>query len=217
MKKAIGLGALALACILAMGQGESAATVIVFRHGLEFSGTRPAGAAPWLTATIDDHGSAGSVTLTLEATNLTDGEFVSAWYFNLDPNLAASGLIFSAPTKTGLFDSPTIDVGTNDFKADGDGRFDILLSFTTNQSGDQNRFTADDVVSYTVTGPSALTASSFSFLSASSPGSGYPTAAHVQGVGSTGGWVTVPEPGTLLLLLACAVPALRRRRREARA
>jgi len=180
-------------------------SVIVFGTTTEFSGgTAPAGATPWLTATIDDGGTPGSVTLTLEATNLTGSEFVSGWYLNLDPSLNPTSLVFSSPTKTGTFDDPTISSGANAFKADGDGKYDILFGFATSGSGGGvHQFGVGDSVQYTVTGIGSLVAASFNFPSSPDGGHGpFLTAAHVQsiGEGSDSGWVTLPEPVTLGLM-----------------
>ena len=174
------------------------------------SGSPPA-VPPWLTVTIDDGGTAGSVTLTLAATNLTGTEFVSGWYLNLDPDLDPTALVFSEPTKTGLFDVDSIDTGVDAYKADGDGNFDILLSFgTSNAGGGTKRFGVAEAVEYTITGISTLTAGSFDFDSQGLSG-GLPTAAQVQSVG----WITqLPEPATLALVaLGAGALALGRRRK----
>ena len=169
------------------------AAIVTYDLCVEFSdGTSPAGPAPWLRAAFDDDGDTGSVTLTMEDLNLTGTEFVSEWYFNLDPALDPTGLIinFSAGQ------SGAVSTGTDSFKADGDGLYDILFSFPT--SGD--RFGADQSSTWIFT-LDRLTANSFNFLSLTGGGHGpYPTAAHVQDVdGSYGGWITTPIPGAVWL------------------
>ncbi len=192
---------------------------VSFDLGVEFSGgTPPAGAAPWLNATFDDGGSAGSVILTLTATNLTGTEFVSKWMFNLDTGLDPTDLVFSSPIKTGSFNNPDIYTDVDEFKADGAGYFDIEIAFATSGSGGgSKRFGAGDVVEYTITGIDSLTAESFNFLCTPADHGPFPTAAHVQGVGDTGddsGWVTVPEPATLTILGLGGLGMLLRRRRK---
>ncbi|MCJ7543961.1 MAG: PEP-CTERM sorting domain-containing protein [Phycisphaerae bacterium] len=177
-------------------------------------GVPPVGPTPWLTAQFDDHDTPGSVTLTLTGTNLSGTEFLRSGYFNLDPALNPGNLTFSTPTQTGMFDTPTISLGSNAFKADGDGFFDILLEFSTSD-GPEKRFTSGDSVSYAVGGIAGLTASAFNFISApDGAGRGlYPTAAHVQNTGVEGtgsAWVTVPEPGTLSLLALGGLALIRR-------
>jgi hypothetical protein len=210
--------------VLAAPAGARAG-ILVLQLDTEFSGgTPPEGAAPWLTVTIDDGGAAGSVTLTLAATNLTDAEFVSQWNLNLDPLLDPTDLIFSAPTKVGTFDSPTISTGVDAFTADGGGKYDIDFAFATSGAGGGvHRFGVGDSVQYTVTGVPTLVASSFDFFGAPHGNHGpFETAAHVQAIGSSdsdSGWVTgigvaIPEPASAALVLSglAAVIALRRRR-----
>ncbi len=200
---------------------QVSANTLTFASSMEYSGaTPPVGAAPWLTATFDDHGTSGSVTLTLAAANLTGNEFASEWDFNIDTALESSvgSLLFSEPTKVGAFSNPTIGTIANFFQADGDGKYDISFGFATSD-GASSRFGVGDSATYTITGIPTLTASSFNFLSSPAGGHGpYTTAAHVQGiaVGAGSGWVTVPEPSTFVLFAASAVGLLtwasRRRR-----
>jgi hypothetical protein len=101
---------------------------------MEFSGGQsPASATtPWIQMTITDV-SAGVVNFVLTAPNLTGSENISEFDFNLDRALAADlgHLTFSNLIKTGSFDTPTIGQSANAFKADGDGLYDIQMSFTT--------------------------------------------------------------------------------------
>lgn len=181
----------------------------------EFSGaTPPAGVGPWLIVNIDDGGTPGSVNLTLQAKNLIGNEYVSEWYLNLDPNLDPDDLSFSAPTKLGSFDTPSIKLDEDKYKADGDGYFDIMFSFSTGGNA-SNKFGVGEKLQYTITGILTLTASSFDFLSNSGSKTGWPTAAHVQSIGSAAksGWVTIPEPATFTLLGPGAAALLARKRR----
>jgi hypothetical protein len=176
-----------------------------------FSGTPPESTVlPWLTAQFDDHGGQGSVTLTLTAAHLTGTEFASEWDLNLDPTLNPTQLTFSSPVKVGSFTDPDISTGVNlqAAKADGDGYFDILFGFHTND-GTATHFDAGDSYQITVAGISTLKASSFAFRSSSNKNQdlndGYYSAAHVQsiGTGSNSGWIAattvVPEPATIVL------------------
>ncbi len=198
------------------------AGTVVFDSSIEFSnGTAPAGSPPWLRATFDDGGGSGKVNLKFEATNLTLNEFVSGLYFNLDPSLNPLSLTFGPITKVGTFDDPSISTGVDGFKADGDGKYDLLFGFeTSGKDGGSHRFGVGDSMSVDISGIASLTANSFNFLSAPDGGHGpFYTAAHVQGIGRSGdlsGWVTVPEPSSWLLaslgIGGCA--ALRRRSRR---
>ena len=213
----VGVFLCALMLGILIGSGDAYGSLITFDLSVEFSeATPPAEAAPWLNATFNDGGSPGSVVLTLTNTNLIGSEMVSQWIFNLDPDLNPGDLVFSPPTKTGSFTSPSISTGVNAFKADGDGKFDIKLAFATG-GGEDDRFGAGEGVEYTITGIPSLTSGSFDFLSAPSGGHGpFPTAAHVQsiGAGEDSGWVSIPEPAAMSLLLVGAVGFVRRRRRK---
>jgi len=195
--------------------GSVQAATLTFDLSYEFSGaTPPAGAAPWLRAHFDDGGTPGSVMMTLSTPNLTGVEFVSKWCFNLDPVMDPTALLFLGPAKTGSFTNPAITTGVDFYKADGDGKYDILFSFDVSD-GSPTRFGVGDSAKYLVLG-AGLTASSFDYLSAPAGGHGpFEVAAHVQGIGPTGansGWITVPEPTTMGLLGLGGLGLLRRRR-----
>lgn len=174
----------------------------------EFSGaTAPEGATPWLTATITDVAT-DTVRITLEATHLTDAEFVSVWDFNVAGAAGATGLSLGDYSDSDIA-STTISFGSDAFKADGDGYFDLSFTWGNGQ------FTAGDSAWFEFT-RSGLTADDFNDLSLGSGNSpdGLVTAAHVQGIGDTNsnsGWITgtpgsttqeVPIPGALMLASA---------------
>jgi len=178
------------------------ATIISWDLDYEFSGaTPPEGTVPWLTATVDDGGSPGTVTLTMDAVNLTDAEHVKVWFFNLDPQFDLSEL---AITYSGGSSANTA-LGYDAFKADGDGYFDIQFDFP--DSGD-GRFRAGETSVWDIA-LAGITAASFDFASASGGDNGiWNTAAHIGGIGPNdldSGWVggtgaPVPEPASMLLL-----------------
>lgn len=213
------LGATTLT-LLGLAAAAPAAQVI-FDMDFEFSsGTPPAGPAPWMRATFDDGGGSGSVTLKMENLNLVGTEFVRNWHFNLDPTLNPTSLVFSAPTKVGTFTNPTINTGTDAYKADGDGKYDIMFEFD-NSGGASNKFQDNESVQYTITGIASLTAASFQYLSLPDGGHGpYYSASHVQGIGASGsnsGWVggsLVPEPTSMLTLAGLTVLGLASARRR---
>ena len=209
--------AFVVATCLLLASTAVQASVITFETSVEYSGaTAPSGPAPWMTATFDDGGSAGSVTLTLSETNLTGSESVMVWMFNVDPNVDpddANQISFSAPTPlSGVFTAPIVSLGTDAFRADGDGYFDIKIEFDGSDGANQ-RFGVGDSVQFTITGPGLL-AGSFNYISAEDGGAGeWPTAAHVLGTGAgeESGWVTVPGPATLFVMAAAGLPVLLRR------
>lgn len=199
------------------------ANVTYYFNGV-FSGASPSGTSPWLSATFADGGTAGHVTLTMDASNLSSGEFVSDFFFNLDPSLQASSLSYtyvSGVAYSGL------DTVTNDSKADGDGLYDIRFLFPT-ASGDRlgvGSGAAGSSSVYDIFG-SELNANAFYFLSCqksdgcqSAGGAGpFYAAAHIQGIpGSLSAWVApIPEPADAAMLVAgLALMAFLARRRKA--
>jgi hypothetical protein len=200
-----------------MSVSATHAVTVTYALDYEFSGaTAPGGAAPWLTATFEDYGGTGSVDLTLETTNLINAESVQRWLFNFDPAFDLANLAFSQTGSTGTFTDPTYATGVDVFKADGDGYFDICFDFVA-QDGPDIRFGGGGIVEsvvFTITSSDPITAYSFDFPSApdGSPGV-FPTAAHVvsTGDGEDSGWVSIPEPTTLTLLVLGSLVILRRR------
>jgi hypothetical protein len=193
------------------------AGMVSFNMGAMFSWTgTPTYAPPWLNAKFVDV-SPGQVELTISAIGLGLGEKIDGVYLNLDPVLNPFQLAFSAPTKTGTFANPIISHGTSSkpydqYKADGDGKYDILIAFDTTTAG---AFNGGEAVKYTIT-LASLTANSFDFLSKPAGGNGpFVTAAHILdtgGVSGTSAWVTTPEPATICILGLGALSLLRRRR-----
>lgn len=202
--KGCGFGALFLTCA-AVTQVQAASLVLNF--DFEFSGgSDPAGAAPWVVATFDDGGTPGSVSLTIDASGLSASEFIGSTYFNLDPVLDPTSLSFNRTDGTGPTQAQTnISTGVNEFKADGDGLYDILFDFPPPPGGGGAKFEAGETVTYNITGITTLTAASFDFLSAPDGGHGpFTAAAHVQGINADpdSGWIApnpVPVPAAVWL------------------
>jgi hypothetical protein len=181
------------------------AATFTYPLNIEFSGaTEPEGPTPWLTATFVDFDT-NEVLLTLSASGLTDAEFVSEWYFNFDPAFNPGARITFPLIISGPPYLPGTGIGANNFQADGETeKFDIVFQFET--ANNPNRFTAGEsaVYLFTGTGGPDLAAEDFNFLN--EDGTFY-SAAHVQGIGANdnlSGWVAspIPEPGTILLLVA---------------
>ena len=190
------------------------ATVVEFDLDFVYSGTPPPALGdPWAQATFDDGGSAGSVMLELKALNLTDDEFISEWYFNFNPLKDLEDLdIDMDASDVSAVSSLSIDRAENNFKAGGDGFYDIFFKFPKSNGPSSDRFESGDVVTV-VFDMFDLVATDFDFLSTGEHGSQGPfaSAAHVQAIGidsEDSGWIAdnpnppnpVPEPATMLLV-----------------
>lgn len=196
--------------VILLGCAATAAqAAIVYNFNTEFSGgTPPTGPAPWLTATFSDTPTPGQVQLTITTAGLTGDEKINGVYFNLDPALNVSDLSFTSLNGgAGTAGDSQLQLGEDQFMADGDGKYDILLSYATSKS----TFSGGDTSSFdiTYTGTGAFDAASFYFLSSPAGGHGpFYAAVHVLNTSSSGGsgWVApvspVPLPSSLPLLAA---------------
>ena len=231
-KSLLTIAALAL---ITLAAAPAHAAMLTFNYDNEFSGgTAPEGPDPWLTAVFNDdpdgNGSVDTaVRLTLSGSGLTDAEFVSGWYFNLNPAYNPTLLTVSNVDVSDV-GSVSVSKGTDAFKADGDGKYDLLFDLSTAPPG--TRFIGGDSLVFDIGGIGGLTALDFNYLSAPDGGHGpFLSAAHVQGIGPSNGlsgWVNptdgditdieeVPEPASLLLLatgFAAGGRHLRKRNRK---
>jgi hypothetical protein len=166
-------------------------------------------------AQFEDYG-VGQVRLTLSNPHLGGTENVAGFYFNVNSALSPAGLSFARetlPPQFNAFTAPSIDTGVDTYKADGDGRYDVKLSFATGGNVAQT-FGAGDALVYLISYTSAISAADFQFLSSpedeSNPSKGpFYAAAHVQNTpGGNSGWISagqlspIPEPSTWVAGLA---------------
>jgi hypothetical protein len=132
---------------------------------------------------------------------------------NFDPNRSSelADLGFTYQSSTGGFtDQSTVLTGSNSFKADGDGSYDILFTYTTTNKPFQGSVSQ----TYLITDSAGtIHSSDFDFLSQPPTGGNGPfyAAIHVQNTPSGSAWVSgtpggtgdlpgiAPEPSTMAL------------------
>ena len=195
---------------LAVIQPNPASASLILDLDFEYSGgTPPEGPTPWITATFSVV-DAYTVELAMTADNLRDNEFISQWYFNLNPALNPFTIVESLVSLNGI-SGAGLSKGIDAFKAGPDGKYDLLFDFPKPNGGKSDRFEQGNsaIFNLTLAGGGALVPEDFNFLSA--PGESkdkgpFLSAAHIQGIGPNdedSGWVApnpVPEPATMLLV-----------------
>lgn len=202
------------------------ASTFIYNFYSVLKGAASPSSPPWLTARFTDV-APGKVEMTFTASSLTGRESVKGFYLNLNPALNPCLLVFNRINSAGLFKDPKIGVGSNAFRADGGGKFDIRLQFS-DSGGSSRQFGAGDQVTYLISGIPGLTASNFDFTSVPNFRKGpIYSAAQVRGIGPcdgkswlypADGFVPVPEPSAPVLFgLVLVVFGALRARRQGRA
>jgi len=220
MKRLGSLRELMMVAVIAAGVAwlpMGAEATITYNLDFIFSGQQPANSGPWGTISFTTTGGTNTlVTMTAldGTTGLGSNEFISFWGFNTsDTSFTAPTTVSGAATGT-IGVCPTNPCTSAQFKADGDGFYNIVVSFeTANNAG---RLTAGESVSFTI-----QNAIETSFSPLSNPGGGagtYNTAIHIQGLpNGCSAWVgntstgrvgtgtgetcaAVPEPAGLALV-----------------
>ena len=144
---------------------------------------------------------AGGVRITVTNNLVDPGAFLSSLYLNTSvaPLADAVGTCVNCAATGGQ--TMTFNFGSDAFQADGDGRYDILIDFSTEAA---NRLLAGEVVVFDITS-TTVGFTSDSFLVFSAPGGGngpFRAAAHIQSLpdGQSDFITEIPEPTSMLLL-----------------
>jgi hypothetical protein len=205
------------AFFVAMAGAPASASVIFTFTGNDFSDTTD-NTGGSLTVTITDI--AGGVELAFQNNFVDAGAFPGAFYFNTTfaplTNAAGSCVL------CGSIGAPSFSFGSNAFKADGDGKYDILIDMDNAPPSDRlepgesatMRILADNV---------GFNAASFLSLSAPDGGHGpFEAALHLQSLPQGGSdWLSAsgtvtsaPEPGSMLLFATALIGGARRLTRK---
>lgn len=159
---------------------------------------------------------AGGVRVTVTNNLVDPGAFLGALYLNTSvaPLAGAAGTCVSCAATNGQ--TMTFNFGSDAFQADGDGRYDILIDFSTASA---DRLLPGETVIFDLTSTTAgFTSDSFLVFAAPGGGNGpFRAAAHLQGLpNGQSDWVAeeIPEPTSMILLgtgLATLAAGLRKR------
>ena len=198
---------------------QATAATVTFNYTESYGAVAPDAPAPYATATITDTG-VDEVTLTMTVEDTVGLADVTLMFFNLDPTMDATALSFAYVSGDGPTPANTdIYLGTDAYKAGGDGLYDILFDFPPAPGQQAARFNAGEELVYTITGE-GLTADSFNFFATPDGGNGpYLSVARFQDTGPDqegSDWVgAVPVPAAVWLFgsgLLGLVGIARRRR-----
>lgn len=187
----------------------------------------PGGVPPYITATLNTTngytvgGISYPIELTLSATGLTAGEFISSLAFNFGPPgnslYSPQDLSFTAGTNTTGFvlgkNDPNAPKNNYSLMQDGDGRYSVEVDFPTSGSSMFTQGTALQL--YVSWSKGTIAPTDLFYTSVSGGGAGtYYMAAHIQNVGTSSSWVgassysAIPEaPGAAFWLGAAALCA----------
>ena len=204
---ALGRGYAVLVLSLLTVANSNAASVI-YHFAPVTTGSFHGGESPEIQAVFADE-NPGTVLLTLTASGLGCGQFLSDLYFNFDPADNLKRLHFTALDGTRCLTFPKVSTAANGFKADG-GDYDIRFDFAKTCKG---KFSGNDYVTYQITEP-GLDAADFDFVDSTRSCGGasgkFYALADVQGICGKNEWLgcrsvqPVPEPAPLAIQVLAA-------------
>lgn len=207
------------ALFVGLAGAPASASVIFTFTGNDFSDTTD-NTGGSLTVTVNDI--AGGVELAFQNNFLDAGAWPGAFYFNTTfaplTNGAGSCVLCAS------IGTPSFEFGSDAFKADGDGKYDIRINMDNG-----NRLTPGESATMRILADNAgFNAASFLSLSAPDGGHGpFQAALHLQALprggsdwlSATGNTVVVtqvPEPGSILLFATALLGGARRLTRKSR-
>ena len=210
------------ALFVALAGAPASASVIFTFTGADFSDTTD-NTGGNVKVTITDI--AGGVELAIQNNLVDPGAYPGAFYFNTTfaPLTNPAGSCVSC----GSIGAPTFSFGSNAFKADGDGKYDILIDMDNAPPGD--RLEPGESATLRILADNAgFNAASFLSMSLPDGGHGpFQAAMHLQSLPQGGSdWLSAegnvvitsaPEPGSMLLFATALIGGARRLTRKARA
>ena len=213
---------LGAALFVGLAGAPASASVIFTFTGNDFSDTTD-NTGGSLTVTITDI--AGGVELAF-ANNFADpGAYPGAFYFNTTfaPLINAAGSCVSCAA----ISSPGFTFGSNDYKADGDGKYDILIDMNPPGPGNNMLTPGESATMRILADDVGFNAASFLSMSLPDGGHGpFQAALHLQSLprggsdwlAATGNVVVTqaPEPGSILLFATALLGGARRLTRKSR-
>jgi hypothetical protein len=196
MKQLTHAAALAAASLLLASAAQAATLTFEFDTVFSDGSTAPDGSSPYLTVVLTDIG-VDQVSMTATVSGGVNGvgaADVTQIYLNFDDDIGSTSLSI---TNTGGVASTGISQGTNAYKADGDGEYDILFDYAN------DTLSAGLSTTYNITG-TGFSASDFNFWSNPAGGEGpFLAAAKFQSTGidlEGSAWVAaVPIPAAVWL------------------
>jgi hypothetical protein len=198
-----------IALVLGMVAAVAPATTkaaIQYDFSILITGDPPQGTSPFATLIIQDAGTdTVDMTLTHNAGSAS-GQFLTKLLLNIEPFPSGLNLTHSSSKITGF------GFGLDAFN-DASGRFDMFVDFeTSNRNGGADRLKPGESVTWQVSAPGL---DENDFVALSQGNLNVPALLHLQGIpgGGSAKLAPVPEPASLLALLA-GVGALAARRRK---
>ena len=219
--------------------GSAHAAIVTYEYSTVFShgSVAPHGATPYATAVFDDEDVAGSVLLTISVAPTVGTADLARAYFNINPayTLPSGWGVDRWPVQVGDWTITRTDasgnlawtavgLGRDNYRADGDGIYDLLFDFPPPPGNNKHRLSAGESVTYLIEYAGLTALDFFHLAEVGGPHGPFYTALHFINTGPYGhgrAWVAgtatpVPLPGALVLLGSALLAGWPLRRRLTR-